>query len=99
MNARYVFLLAIALPATAAAAPPTPSPIVVDCAQRNWPSLERVAQETGLSAFDPVEHARKRAIVAGLRACRRGAGELLIVFESPRVQVRGMEVAQASAPR
>ena len=98
MKARYIGLLALAMPLAAAAAPPASSPIVVNCQERNWPSLERVAHDVGLNAFDPVPRVRQRAIVAGLRACRHGASDVLLVFE-PRVQVQGMEVAQASDRR
>ncbi|GAB3100809.1 hypothetical protein [Lysobacter terrae] len=100
MNARYAIVLAaLMFPLAAAAAPPTSSPIIVSCEQRNWPSLERVAHEVGVNAFDPVPDVRKRAIIAGLRACRHGATDLLVVFESPRVRVKEMEVAQVSGQR
>ncbi|HEY1142075.1 MAG TPA: hypothetical protein VGE88_18005 [Lysobacter sp.] len=96
MNARFAIgLFVLAFPLAAAAAPPASSPIVVSCQQRNWPSLERVAQEAGVNAFDPVPHVRKRAIIAGLRACRHGATDLALVFEKPRVRVKEMEVALA----
>jgi hypothetical protein len=96
MNVRLpACLLVAALPLCAAAAPPQPPIIVVNCEQGDWPTLKRVAEEVGVTALDPVPRVRKRAIIAGLRACRHGATDVMLVFEGARkVHVGEAEVAQ-----
>ena len=55
--------------------------VTVDCENAQWPSLQEVADYQGLSAFDPVAHVRKRIVIAGTRACRGGADQVLVVFQ------------------
>jgi 2-C-methyl-D-erythritol 4-phosphate cytidylyltransferase len=94
MNIRVLpCLLLAALAPGAAAAPPQPAPIVVSCQQHDWPTLKRVAQEVGVTALDPVPRVRKRAILAGLRACRHGADDIVLVFDA----ARNPRIAQADA--
>jgi hypothetical protein len=56
--------------------------VTVDCERAQWPSLQEVAAYQGLSAFDPVAHVRKRIVIAGARACRSGADQVLVVFQA-----------------
>lgn len=93
MNVRFLpCLLVVALAPCATAAPPPPAPIVVNCQQHDWPTLKRVAQEVGVTALDPVPRVRKRAIIAGLRACRHGADDIVLVFDA----ARNPRIAQAN---
>ena len=62
--------------------------VTVDCESATWPSLREVAHHNGISVFDPVEHVRRRIVIEGSRACRRGADQVLVVFNAP-----GREVA------
>lgn len=56
--------------------------VTVDCESANWPSLQAVAHYNGMSAFDPVAHVRHRIVIEGTRACRRGAEQVLVVFNA-----------------
>jgi hypothetical protein len=57
--------------------------VTVDCEAARWPTLREVARHNGVSVFDPVEHVRHRIVIAGSRACRRGADQVLVVFAAP----------------
>ena len=93
MNAKHLALLfAVALPLGATAAPPDSNTIRVNCAKPDWPTREAIARDVGMSTFDPVEHVRHRAIIAGMRACRSGATDVDLVFEkSQQVEMQQME--------
>ncbi len=96
MNANYFALVLVAaMPWGASAAPPAPtttaplqvtgsSPqpvtIVVNCEQGDWPTLQQIARDVGINVFDPPRHVRQRAVIEGLRACRRGATDVALVF-------------------
>ena len=56
--------------------------VTVDCESANWPSLREVAHYNGMSVFDPVAHVRHRIVIEGTRACRRGAEQVLVVFNA-----------------
>ena len=56
--------------------------VTVDCENANWPSLQEVAHYNGMSVFDPVAHVRHRIVIEGTRACRRGAEQVLVVFNA-----------------
>jgi hypothetical protein len=68
--------------------------VTVDCESATWPSLREVARHNGISVFDPVEHVRHRIVIEGSRACRRGADQVLVVFNAP-----GREVAAVHTGR
>lgn len=96
MNANYLALMLVAaMPWGASAAPPEPTTtaplqvtasaqrpvtIVVNCQQGDWPTLKQIAREVGVNVFDPPRHVRQRAVIEGLRACRRGATDVALVF-------------------
>ena len=56
--------------------------VTVDCESAKWPSLQEVAHYNGMSVFDPVAHVRHRIVIEGTRACRRGAEQVLVVFNA-----------------
>jgi hypothetical protein len=94
MNANYFALVLVAaMPWRVSAAPPTtttplqvtgssqqPVTIVVNCEQGDWPTLQQIARDVGINVFDPPRHVRQRAVIEGLRACRRGATDVALVF-------------------
>jgi hypothetical protein len=61
--------------------------VTVDCANATWPTLREVAHYNGISVFDPVAHVHHRMVIAGSRACRRGADQVQVVFTRPDREV------------
>jgi hypothetical protein len=61
--------------------------VTVDCANATWPTLREVAHYNGISVFDPVAHVQHRIVIAGSRACRRGADQVQVVFTRPDREV------------
>lgn len=81
MNAKIPALaLIVALPLCATAAQPEPAGITMDCARPALPSQQQVARLAGLDNFGQVYAARERLMRQGLRACERGARQVVIVW-------------------
>lgn len=91
----FALMLVAAMPWGASASPPEPTTttplqvttsaqqpvtIVVNCQQGDWPTVQQIAREVGVNVFDPPRHVRQRAVIEGLRACRRGATDVALVF-------------------
>jgi hypothetical protein len=99
MNAKsFAPMLVAAMAWTVSAAPPEPTTttplrvsapppavaMLVNCDQANWPTRKQIAHDVGINVFDPPNHVRKRAVIEGLRACRRGATDVRLVFVAPQ---------------
>jgi hypothetical protein len=67
--------------------------VTVACGDAKWPTLREVAHYNGISVFDPVAHVQHRIVIAGSRACRRGADQVQVVFTRPD---RGMAVVPST---
>jgi sugar/nucleoside kinase (ribokinase family) len=74
--------LTAALPSNAAESSAQTPGIVIDCARPVLPSQEEVSSLTGIENFGQAYAARSRLMEQGLRACKRGAKQVVIVSPS-----------------
>jgi hypothetical protein len=114
MNATcFALLLVAAMPWGASAAPPEPTTttplrvtassqqpvtLTVNCEHGAWPTLQQIASEVGINVFDPPHHVRRRAVIEGLRACRRGATDVALVFPPAQDAQAQQPVRVAATP-
>ena len=74
--------LAAALPSNAAEPPAQTPGIIIDCARPVLPSQDEVSSLTGIENFGQAYAERGRLMQQGLRACKRGAKQVVIVSPS-----------------
>lgn len=74
--------LTAALPANAAEPTAQTPGIVIDCTAPALPSQQEVSALTGIENYSQAYAARGRLMQQGLRACKRGAKQVVIVSPS-----------------
>lgn len=100
MNAlSFALILTLALtaaPSNAADLSTQAPGIVIDCARPALPSQQEVSMLTGIENYGQAYAARERLMRQGLRACKRGAAEVVIVRKP---QTNAPVVAQVDRER
>lgn len=83
MNAWTLMLaFAAALPAAAAASPPQPVDVVIECGRPALPSQRDVSRLTGIDNFSQAYDTRAKLMAEAHRACQtEGVDKVLLVWE------------------
>ncbi len=86
---------AVAVPATAAASPPQPINLTVDCDRPARPSQRDVSTLTGIDNFTQAYDTRARLMAEAQRACQAdGVQKVLLVWERYPKPARAVALAQ-----